>query len=195
MKPILSDEQLIDQFLIGEKEQSEAAFETLLKRHGPMVREVCRHVLRQDHDAEDAFQATFLALARKASTIRNRRALSYWLRMVAYRLALHSRKRRAQLRMESQIPDVEQAGPEPATEAGRNELLPVLRAQIDSLPAKYRSLVFHSYIEGNSNEQVAGLLRSPVGTVKGGLSRARGLLRVRLSRRGWDADEVRCQCR
>ena len=75
MKPIRSDEQLIDTFLTGEKEESETAFEMLVKRHGPMVLGVCRHILRRDQDAEDAFQATFLAAARKAGTIHNREIL------------------------------------------------------------------------------------------------------------------------
>ncbi|MGA8349704.1 MAG: sigma factor-like helix-turn-helix DNA-binding protein, partial [Isosphaeraceae bacterium] len=71
------------------------------------------------------------------------------------------------------------------------ELRLLLRAEVDGLPAKYRSLVLHTYMEGKSNEQVARLLGCPVGTVKGRLSRARDLLRARLSRRGWDQDEVR----
>ncbi|MGB0069010.1 MAG: sigma factor, partial [Isosphaeraceae bacterium] len=93
MKPIRSDEQLIDQFLTGQKENSESAFETLLKRHGPMVLGVCRHVLRRDQDAEDAFQATFLVLARKAGTIHNREILGCWLHEVAYRTAIRARER------------------------------------------------------------------------------------------------------
>ena len=81
------------------------------------------------------------------------------------------------------------SGPENA--ASRNELRLLLRAEVDGLPAKYGSLVLHTYMEGKSNEQVARLLGCPVGTVKGRLSRARDLLRARLSRRGWDQDEVR----
>ena len=81
------------------------------------------------------------------------------------------------------------SGPEHA--ASRNELGLLLRAEVDVLPAKYRSLVLHTYMEGKSNEQVARLLRCPVGTVKGRLARARDLLRARLSRRGWDEDDVR----
>ena len=75
--------------------------------------------------------------------------------------------------------------------ASRDEIRLLLRAEVDGLPATYRSLVLHTYMEGKSNEQVARLLRCPVGTVKGRLSRARDLLRARLSRRGWDQDEVR----
>jgi RNA polymerase sigma factor (sigma-70 family) len=191
MKTIRSDEQLIETFLTGEKVDSETAFETLVKRHGPMVLGVCRHVLRRNQDAEDAFQATFLALARSAGTIHNREVLGGWLHEVAYRTAIRARERHARSTSRIEIQDVEEshAGPEHA--ASRNELGLLLRAEVDDLPAKYRVLVVHTYMEGKSNEQVARLLRCPVGTVKGRLSRARDLLRVRLSRRGYDQDEVR----
>ena len=191
MKPIRSDEQLIDQFLTGQKVDSESAFETLLKRHGPMVLGVCRHVLRRDQDAEDAFQATFLVLARKAGTIHNREILGCWLHEVAYRTAIRARQRRARSTPRMEIQEVAESHSGPENAASRNELRLLLRAEVDGLPGKYRSLVLHTYMEGKSNEQVARLLRCPVGTVKGRLSRARDLLRARLSRRGWDQDEVR----
>jgi RNA polymerase sigma factor (sigma-70 family) len=191
MKPIRSDEQLIDQFLTAQKEDSESAFETLVKRHGPMVLGVCRHVLRRDQDAEDAFQATFLVLARKAGTIHNREILGCWLHEVAYRTAIRARERRARSTPRMEIQEVAESHSGPENAASRNELRLLLRAEVDGLPAKYRSLVLHTYMEGKSNEQVAGLLGCPVGTVKGRLSRARDLLRGRLSRRGWDQDEVR----
>lgn len=191
MKPIRSDEQLIDQFLTGQKEDSESAFETLVKRHGPMVLGVCRHVLRRDQDAEDAFQATFLVLARKAGTIHNREILGCWLHEVAYRTAIRARERRARSTPRMEIQEVAESHSGPENAASRNELRLLLRAEVDGLPGKYRSLVLHTYMEGKSNEQVAGLLGCPVGTVKGRLSRARDLLRARLSRRGWDQDEVR----
>ena len=190
MKPIHSDGQLIDAFLSGEKEDSETAFERLVKRHGPMVLGVCRHVLRRDQDAEDAFQATFLVLARKAGTINNREILGCWLREVAYRTAIRAREIRARFTPRMEIQDVEESHSGPERAASRNELGLLLRAEVDGLPAKYRLLVLHTYIEGKTNEQVARLLRCPVGTVKGRLSRARDLLRARLSRRGCDQDEV-----
>jgi len=191
MKPIRSDEQLIDAFLAGKKEDSETAFETLVKRHGPMVLGVCRQVLGRDQDAEDAFQATFLVLALKAGTIHNREILGCWLRAVAHRTAIRMGKRRARFtpRMEIQEEEESHSGPEHA--ASGNELALLIRAEVDGLPAKYRSLVLHTYMEGKSNDQVARLLRCPIGTVKGRLSRARDLLRARISRRGWDQDEVR----
>jgi RNA polymerase sigma factor (sigma-70 family) len=191
MKPIRSDEQLIDTFLTGVKEDAETAFETLVKRHGPMVLRTCRHILRQDQDAEDAFQATFLVLARKAGTIHNHKILGFWLREVAYRTAIRARERRARSTPRIEIHEVEESHSGPEHAASRNELWLLVRAAVDGLPAKYRVLVLHTYIEGKSNEQVARLLQCPVGTVKGRLSRARDLLRVRLSLRGWDQDEVR----
>ncbi len=191
MKSIRSDEQLIDTFLTGEKEDSETAFERLVKRHGPMVLGVCRNVLRRDQDAEDAFQATFLVLARKAGTINNREILGCWLREVAYRIALRARKRHARSTPQIEIQEVQESHPGPENAASRNELRRLLRAEVDGLPAKYRLLMLQTYMEGKSNEQVARLLDCPVGTIKGRLSRARDLLRSRLSRCDEDQDEAR----
>jgi RNA polymerase sigma factor (sigma-70 family) len=191
MKTIRSDTQLIDQFLTGQKEDSESAFATLVKRHGPMVLGVCRQVLCRDQDAEDAFQATFLTLARNAGTIRNRETLLCWLHEVAFRIALRARERRARTTPPMTIREVEESHQGPEQAASHNELRVLVRAEVDGLSAKYRSLVLHSYMEGKSNAQVASLLRCPVGTVKGQLSRARDLLRTRLSLRGYDQDEVR----
>ena len=127
MKPIRSDEQLIDQFLTGQKEDSESAFETLVKRHGPMVLGVCRHVLRRDQDAEDAFQATFLVLARKAGTIHNREILGCWLYEVAYRTAIRARERRARSTPRMEIQEVAESHSGPENAASRNELRLLLR--------------------------------------------------------------------
>jgi RNA polymerase sigma factor (sigma-70 family) len=182
---------LIDTFVTGDREDSETAFETLVRRHAPMVLGVCRQVLGRDHDAEDAFQGTFLVLARKAATIQNRDTLGCWLYEVAHRTAIRARKRRARSELLVVIPEMEESHPGPVNAATRDEIRLLLRAEVDGLPAKYRSLVLHTYIEGKSTEQVARLLRRPVGTVKGQLSRARELLRDRLSRRGLGPDEAR----
>jgi RNA polymerase sigma-70 factor (ECF subfamily) len=191
MKTNRSDEQLIDQFLTGQKQDSESAFEALVKRHGPTVLEFCRRILCRDQDAEDAFQATFLVLARKAGTIQHRELLGCWLREVARRIALRARERRAQTIPLGKISQAEEPRSGPENAASRQELRLVVRSEVDGLPAKYRSLVVHTYMDGKSNAQVARLLRCPVGTIKGRLSRARDLLRARLSRRGWEPDEVR----
>jgi RNA polymerase sigma factor (sigma-70 family) len=184
----MSDEGLLEQFLSGEGLESQEAFRALVVRHGPMVLGICRHVLNQDHDAEDAFQATFLVLARKGGSIRNRRVLSGWLHEVAYRIAIKARAgavRRRALEREGMAmlpPAIEPDHQD--QQAAWNELRPVLHEEVNRLPEKYRIPVILSYLEGKTNEEVAALLQWPVGTVKGRLSRARDLLRSRLLRRG-----------
>jgi RNA polymerase sigma factor (sigma-70 family) len=183
-----SDEDLLEQFLSGERAESQDAFRALVDRHGPMVLGVCRHVLSQHQDAEDVFQATFLVLARKGGTIRNRRVLAGWLHEVAFRKANKVRasavQRRAleRERVAMLPPAIERDNQ--GQEAAWNELRPVLHAEVERLPEKYRIPVILSYLEGKTNEEVAELLEWPVGTVKGRLSRARDLLRSRLMRRG-----------
>jgi RNA polymerase sigma factor (sigma-70 family) len=184
----LSDEDLLNQFLSGERSESQDAFRALVDRHGPMVLGVCRHVLNQHQDAEDAFQATFLVLARKGGSIRNRRVLAGWLHEVAYRMAVKARtgavRRRAQERegLAMLPPAIEPDNQD--QKAAWNELRPVLHAEVERLPDRYRIPVILSYLEGKTNEEVAELLEWPLGTVKGRLSRARDLLRSRLLRRG-----------
>jgi RNA polymerase sigma factor (sigma-70 family) len=184
----LPDEDLLEQFLNAEESESQEAFRALVERHGPMVLGICRHVLSQHHDAEDAFQATFLVLARKGGSIRNRRVLAGWLHEVAHRIAVKARASAVRRRtIERQGLAMSPPASEQNTQndaAAWNELRPVLHAEVERLPEKYRILVILSYLEGKTNEEVARLLRWPVGTVKGRLSRARDLLRSRLMRRG-----------
>jgi RNA polymerase sigma factor (sigma-70 family) len=183
-----SDENLLEQFLNGEESESQRAFGALVERHGPMVLGICRHVLSQHQDAEDAFQATFLVLAQKAASIRNRRVLAGWLHEVAHRIAVKARTsvvRRRTLERQgvAMSPPAIELNNQDQT-AAWNELRPVLHAEVERLPERYRIPVILSYLEGKTNEEVAALLRWPVGTVKGRLSRARDLLRSRLMRRG-----------
>jgi RNA polymerase sigma factor (sigma-70 family) len=181
------DEVLLACFLEGEPADSERAFRELMVRHGPMVMGVCRNVLHNEQDAEDAFQATFLALARKGDTIRDRRILVGWLYEVAYRIAIRARAssvRRKEQERKSVAMSVTSVHPEHENDAAWNELRPVLHDEVNRLPEKYRLPVILSYLEGKSNEEVARVLDWPVGTVKGRLSRARELLRSRLTRRG-----------
>src|SRR4051812_27739019 len=179
----LSDEQLLDRFLNQDDEAAEAAFREIVARHGPMVLGVCRHVLNQHQDAEDAFQATFVVLARKAGSIHDRRVLGRWLYEVAYRIAVRAKANSFRRRtLERQGAEMSVTAPE--YEAGWNELRPVLHEEVNRLPEKYRTPVVLCYLEGKTNEEVAQLLQWPVGTVKGRLSRARELLRSRLTRRG-----------
>jgi RNA polymerase sigma factor (sigma-70 family) len=184
----LPDEDLLDQFLTGEPLDAQESFRAIVERHGPMVLGICRYVLNQDQDAEDAFQATFLVLARKATTIRNPRVLSGWLHEIAYRIAIKARAgtvRRRNVERESMAILPPGIAPDDQSEqAAWSELRPVLHEEVNRLPEKYRIPVILSYLEGKTNEEVAEQLRWPVGTVKGRLSRARDLLRSRLTQRG-----------
>jgi RNA polymerase sigma factor (sigma-70 family) len=185
--PDHSDESLLDRFLTGGESDAEAAFREMMFRHGPMVLAVCRQELNGSHDAEDAFQATFLTLARKAATIRNRRLLAGWLCEVAHRIAVRSRGAGARRRArEAEILAMSDSAriSEQENNASREEIRPLVQEEVRRLPEKYRTPVILSYFEGKSNEEVAELLNWPVGTVKGRLSRARDMLRSRLKRRG-----------
>jgi RNA polymerase sigma factor (sigma-70 family) len=183
-----ADEDLLETFLRGEKSESQEAFRSLVIRHGPAVFGICRRVLETHQDAEDVFQATFLVLARKAATIRNRRVLAGWLYEVAHRLAVkargHSFRRRNIERQVAAMSPRAIVRNEAVLAASCHELRPILHAEVDRLPERYRIPVILSYLEGKTNEEVAELLKWPVGTVKGRLSRARELLRARLDRRG-----------
>jgi RNA polymerase sigma factor (sigma-70 family) len=177
------DERLLEDVLGDDPEAYEEAFRALVSRHGPMVLGVCRQVLGQEQDAEDVFQATFLVLARGASSIRDRRALGGWLHEVAHRLAVRVKTGSARRRVK-EMEAAEMSAGEYRSEGTRGDLRPVLHEEVNRLPEVYRNAVVLCYLEGRTNEEAAALLRWPVGTVKGRLSRARVLLRSRLSRRG-----------
>jgi RNA polymerase sigma factor (sigma-70 family) len=175
------DRQLLERFLRG---RDEAAFAALVRRHGPLVLGVCRRLLRDPHDCDDAFQATFLVLLRKAASLRRRELLAGWLHGVARRTALKARAGRARRQArEGQAPALPEA--EPAGEvAGRRELRAVLDDEVGRLPARYRLPVVLCYLEGVTFAEAARRLGWPAGTVAGRLARARALLRRRLTRRG-----------
>jgi RNA polymerase sigma factor (sigma-70 family) len=180
----LSDEDLLERFLDGEGFESQEAFRTLVVRHEPMVLGVCRRVLNHETDAEDALQATFLMLARKGASIRNRNALAGWLHEVAHRIACRVRvKKVRQTILERQrmvmLPRAIR-NDDPQETAIWNELQPILYEEVNRLPEKFGILIILSYLEGKTNEEVADLLHCPVGTVKGRLYHARELLRRRL---------------
>jgi len=177
----LADSQLLARFV---DQRDQEAFAGLLYRHGPLVLGVCRQLLRDSHDAEDAFQATFLVLARKAGKVRHGESLAGWLYRVAYRIALNARASAAQRKQqESQVGEMATASPVP-DEAAWQELRPVLHEEVSRLPAKYRLPVVLCYLQSKTNEEAALELGCPVGTLKGRLNRARDLLRTRLARRG-----------
>jgi RNA polymerase sigma factor (sigma-70 family) len=175
-----TDRQLLERFA---SVRDEAAFTTLIARHGPMVLGVCRRVLANAHDAEDAFQAAFLVLARKAGSVRQPGALGNWLYGVAYRTALEARtkaaKRRARERELTEEPTVE-----PSSAIDWSDLRAVLDGEVNRLPDKYRSAFVLCYLEGRTNEEAAQLLRCPKGTILSRLAWARQRLRDRLARRG-----------
>jgi RNA polymerase sigma factor (sigma-70 family) len=176
----LSDGQLLERFTVrGE----EAAFTALVRRHGPMVLGVCRRVLRDSPDAEDAFQATFLVLFRRARSVGRAGSLANYLYTVAYRAALKARAAAARRqRCEKEVRDMPRA--QAHAEDVWNDLRPVLDEELNRLPDRYRAAVVVCYLQGRTTEEAARLLGCPRGTVKSRLARARELLRARLARRG-----------
>lgn len=176
----LSDASLLERFV---RERDAAAFEALVRRFGPMVFGVCRRVLSDVHAAEDAFQATFLVLAQKASSLTRRALVGNWLYGVAYRTAKRAKVDAARrLAHERQAPM--SARSDPLAEVDWRDLRPVLDEEIHNLPAKYRRPFVLCCLEGRTNEEAAGELGWPVGTLFTRLARARELLRHRLTRRG-----------
>jgi RNA polymerase sigma factor (sigma-70 family) len=175
-----TDGQLLERFATL---RDEAAFAELVQRHGRLVHNVCLRILRDVHDAEDAFQAVFLVLARKAGAIRKRDSVASWLYGVAHRIAVRA-KVQSRGRGAAPSESVDMAQPDPANEAAWRELQPLLDRELDSLPEKYKAPLLLCYFEGKSNEEAAQLLHWPSGTVKGRLARARDLLRKRLEQRG-----------
>jgi RNA polymerase sigma factor (sigma-70 family) len=174
----LSDEQLLERFLAR---REESAFAALMHRHGPMVLGVCRSVLRHPQDAEDASQATFLVLARKAASIRRQTSLASWLHGVAYRLAMKAKARRRPL---PQAPAGDRPSPGPMDELTWRELRQTLHDELERLPERYRLPLILCYLEGQTQEEAARRLGWTPGALKGRLDRGRDLLRRRLTRRG-----------
>jgi RNA polymerase sigma factor (sigma-70 family) len=176
----LTDADLVERFAAG---GDEAAFEVLVWRHGPAVLNICHRVLGRSHDAEDAFQATFLVLVRKARSIRRRQAVAAWLYRVAHRVALQA-KVRARRRAARERPAVGAMAAPAADEVANRDLRAVLEDEVHRLPAKYRLPVLLCYLGGQSTEQAAQALGCPRGTILSRLAWARQRLRGRLTRRG-----------
>jgi RND family efflux transporter MFP subunit len=179
-----SDAHLLERFAVG---GDEAAFELLVWRHQRLVFGVCRRVLHDVHDAEDAFQATFLALARKAGSIGKRAALASWLYKVAYRAALTARAGRARRTTREQpirAADEFAAPPSFGNSLERQDLEAIVDEEVSRLPERFRVATVLCYLEGKTVEEAALQLGCPRGTVASRLARARQRLRTRLARRG-----------
>ena len=181
---VWSDEQLLRQFVARSGESAEAAFAALIERHGPMVHRVCLDVLRAPDESQDAAQAVFLVLARKAGSIRKPGSLGPWLHGVALRVARRARvvaaRRRAAERGKAEI-----IHRNPTAEPGPGPMdFTDLHEEIDRLPEKYRQPIILCYMQGRTQAQAAEALGWPLGTVQVRLHRGRERLRSGLKRRG-----------
>src|SRR4051812_29899908 len=176
----LTDGQLLAGYL---DRSDEGALAALVRRHGPMVWGVCCRVLRDHHDAEDAFQATFLVFVRRAASIASRELLANWLYGVAHQTAVKARataaRRRTRERQVTEMPE-----PEVVQQDHRRDLQPLLDHEISRLPDKYRVPIVLCDLEGKTRKEAAHQLGVPEGTVAGRLARARAMLAKRLSRHG-----------
>jgi RNA polymerase sigma factor (sigma-70 family) len=181
-------DEAADAVLLGRfiARRDEEAFAALVVRHGPLVLGVCRRVLGNVHDAEDAFQAAFLVLARKANAVHPRAALAAWLHGVARRVALKARSARARPAHEILPPPANAADPhpDPLAELSGRELLTIIDDELQRLPEVYRTPVILCCLEGHSLEEAARQLGWTQGSVKGRLERGRARLHQRLVRRG-----------
>jgi RNA polymerase sigma factor (sigma-70 family) len=196
----LTDKQLLERFI---RRRDETAFEAIARRHGPMVMGVCRRVLRNRHDAEDAFQATFLVLVCKAASIASRQLLANWLYGVAFKTALKARavnaRRRRREALVTEMPE-----PHAVQQDLWSDVLPVLDAELSRLSEKYRAPIILCDLEGKTGKEAARLLGWPEGSLSGRLSRARALLAKRLTQRGlalpagllalWASEKTLCAC-
>ncbi|HEU5116112.1 MAG TPA: RNA polymerase sigma factor, partial [Isosphaeraceae bacterium] len=178
----LTDAQLLQRFLTR---RDEAAFEALVRKLGPMVLAVCRRRLSDPNDVDDAFQATFLVLIRRAPEIQDPGRLANWVYGVAHKVAerarVHALRRREH---ERKVPPMS-AEPDPTPEV--DDFAAPLHEEIRALPDRYRSAIVVCFLQGRTHEEAARDLGWPVGTVKGRLARAKDLLRKRLVRRGFTA--------
>ncbi|MBI3409054.1 MAG: sigma-70 family RNA polymerase sigma factor [Planctomycetes bacterium] len=181
----LTDGQLLDRFVAG---RDSAAFEALVLRHGPMVFGVCRRILRHQQDAEDAFQATFLVLVRRAAAVAPREMVGNWLYGVAQQTALKARsltaKRHTREKVGAPMPEPQTCS-ETSSDDGWLELRPILDRELGRLPAKYRAPIVLCDLEGKIRKDAAQQLGWPEGTLSSRLARGRTLLARRLARQGF----------
>lgn len=179
----LSDGQLLDRFVDRRDQAAEDAFAVLVERHGPMVLGVCRRILNHPQEAEDAFQATFLVLARKAATIARREALANWLHGVALRTARDARGRAARRQaIERKVTPAVVF--DPSRDEFQAELRSILDEELARLPDRFRTALLLCELEGLSRRDASAQLGIAEGTLSSRLARAKTLLRDRLARRG-----------
>jgi RNA polymerase sigma factor (sigma-70 family) len=176
----LTDGQLLGRFI---DQGDHAAVRALVRRHGPMVWGVCRRVVGNHHDPEDAFQATFLVMVRKAASVRRREIVGHWLYGVAYKTAMKARatraKRRSRERQSTAMPE-----PQAPEQGTWNLMQPLLDQELSRLPEKYRVAIVLCDLEGKTRKEAARQLGLPEGTLAGRLTRGRAMLAKRLTRRG-----------
>ncbi len=180
----VSDGELLRRF---QARGDEAAFELIVWRHGPMVLGLCRRILRDEHLAEDAFQATFLTLARKAGSIGVRDAIAGWLYTVAHRVSLAARgrqSRRATVEHSGDLTGIDEPAYLPVDLPAEREQRELLREEVDRLPDAFRSVIVLCCLEGRSRAEAAEQLGVPRGTVESRLVRGRERLRRGLAARG-----------
>jgi RNA polymerase sigma factor (sigma-70 family) len=183
----LPDHRLVERFI---EERDEAAFEVLVARHGPMVLSVCRGILRDPGDAEDAFQAVFLVLVKKAATIRGRQALGGWLYQVARRVAVEANKAAARRRAREREGGLVASARTASGPALIDELLLVMHEEIARLPEKHRLAVVLCELEGKTHNQAAVELNWSERTLRRRLAEARERLKARLLRRDLRLDDA-----
>jgi RNA polymerase sigma factor (sigma-70 family) len=187
----LTDGQLLERFAAHRGVEAELAFTALVMRHGPLVFGVCQSLLRNPHDAEDAFQATFMVLARKAGSIRQPDRLGPWLHGVAHRTARGLKKKNARRTFHEAEAAVYSDGANRSNRAGQHayalanqEAIEALHREIERLPARYKTAIVLCDLQGLTHEEAARRLGCRVGTISSQVSRARERLRRRLDRRG-----------
>ena len=176
----LPDGQLLQRYVAT---HDQSAFASLVERYGALVLGVCERVLQNSHDAEDAFQATFLVLARRAATLDGRGSLGNWLYAVAYRTAIKARQSAARRRAR-ELQVLNMSTVLSSEEEEWSDLRPLLDEELNQLPVKYRAPLVLCYLEGKTQEQAARELGWPTGSMSRRMNRARDLLQERLARRG-----------
>src|SRR5262249_2790194 len=174
------DQQLLDRFVSN---REETAFTALVQRHGPLVLGVCRRVFRHEHDAEDAFQATFLVLARKAASINKRASVGSWLYQVASHVANKARKRTTNRQKREEWAALRQQADALDEVTGR-ELLAVFDEELQNLPEGERAALVLCYLEGKTRDEAARDAGCSESTLKRRLERGKERMRLRVARRG-----------